>query len=275
METLTRNLKTGERTFYIYTKEEADAKGIKYVYWKDAEDGGWALSDDGYVAECYGVKEYTSKRLRSGDVRKKYIKLAFGVYWTNKYSKCLWLERKTIGDYSNVNPEGWQDKEARKERTRRLVKLYAHMFMMGKMDWDLLGQVYRKDQKNAAATARRLLKQERIQQMVSEEIQQLLTDHGITRAFIVDEMKASLQGAKQKGDYTNVNRVIEKFIAMLEMEPKNTSQKQLGPPPLDPEVMELMEAEDRRMRDSQNKLIGEEAQYEDIEDEKEEPVGNL
>ena len=42
----------GLTTYNVYRKEEADEKGIEYVYWKMVEPGGYAISDDIYVAKC-------------------------------------------------------------------------------------------------------------------------------------------------------------------------------------------------------------------------------
>ena len=43
-------------TYTIYRKEEAEKEGIRYVYWKMVQPGGYALSDDDYVAKCINRK---------------------------------------------------------------------------------------------------------------------------------------------------------------------------------------------------------------------------
>jgi hypothetical protein len=40
----------GRNKNIVYTKEEADAESIKYLYWKDVrKPGQWIISDDDYV----------------------------------------------------------------------------------------------------------------------------------------------------------------------------------------------------------------------------------
>ena len=63
------NNKTGK--YPIYDKAKAIEKGLDFVYWRQAEVGDWAITDDGYVAECYDRKDYTDK---NGKV-KTFIKL--------------------------------------------------------------------------------------------------------------------------------------------------------------------------------------------------------
>ena len=45
----------------VYTKDEADNKKLDYVYWRQAEIGDWAITDDNFVSECYARKDYTDK----------------------------------------------------------------------------------------------------------------------------------------------------------------------------------------------------------------------
>jgi hypothetical protein len=53
----------GKTAYYdVYTKDQADHKKLNYVYWKDAEVGEYAITDDNYVALCYARNDYTDKR---------------------------------------------------------------------------------------------------------------------------------------------------------------------------------------------------------------------
>ena len=49
----------GKRVYNIYTKDEADTKGVDYKYWKEANKGEYALTDDNYVGEVIQKKCYT------------------------------------------------------------------------------------------------------------------------------------------------------------------------------------------------------------------------
>ena len=64
MYNITINHKKGEkiRTYTVYQKQEADEEQVRYVYWKKAEIGDYALSDDGYVAKVLNKAEYPGNR---------------------------------------------------------------------------------------------------------------------------------------------------------------------------------------------------------------------
>jgi len=53
----------GLTTYTIYRKEEADKEGLKYVYWKKADIGDYAISDDDYVAKVINRKNYPSNQI--------------------------------------------------------------------------------------------------------------------------------------------------------------------------------------------------------------------
>ena len=65
MDTIRRRIGGKMRKFNIYTQDEADKKGCLYIEWKHADEGDYALSDDGYVGECLSRKVYTDKKGRT------------------------------------------------------------------------------------------------------------------------------------------------------------------------------------------------------------------
>ena len=69
----------------VYTKAEAAEKGLAIIYWKEAEVGDWAYTDDNYVAKCYDRKDYTDKHGNT----KTFVKLTCGVGWASRFSKIL------------------------------------------------------------------------------------------------------------------------------------------------------------------------------------------
>ena len=52
MDVIKRRVGGKMRTFNIWTQKEADDKGYFYIEWKHANEGDYALSDDGYVGDC-------------------------------------------------------------------------------------------------------------------------------------------------------------------------------------------------------------------------------
>jgi len=52
-----------EPTAYeVFEQKEMDAKEKDYTHWKEAEEGDWALSDDGYCAKVLKRKKYPNDR---------------------------------------------------------------------------------------------------------------------------------------------------------------------------------------------------------------------
>ena len=81
----------GHTTYTIYRAKEAKEKDIQYKYWKDAETGDYAISDDGYVAKVINRREYPSQRSHTnGRVILKYKQ---GKIKCKTYRKCLPLNR--------------------------------------------------------------------------------------------------------------------------------------------------------------------------------------
>ena len=93
------NGKTGN--YPVHTKDEAIRNKLDFVYWRQAEVGDWALTDDDHVSECYDRKNYTDK---NGKV-KTFIKLTCGVGWDSGFSKINFLENQKYGVYSKTNPK--------------------------------------------------------------------------------------------------------------------------------------------------------------------------
>ena len=207
--------KTGKHP--VYTKEQAINKKINFVYWRQAEIGDWALTDDNYVSECYARKDYTDK---NGKV-KTFIKLTCGVGWDSGFSKINFLENHKYGVYSKTNPKRtWDEQEAGTTRSKNTIYAYANMLLNeGKVDYSTLGQIYRPDQEIPSATVRRFLKQKVAKRMVEKKIKELLNDKAVNKEFAVDNLLRALQMAETKGDVNNFLKANDYLMDLLEMKP--------------------------------------------------------
>lgn len=183
---------------YIYTEEEASNKGIQWLYWKDerVKEGDWVITDDLYVVQVRSVKEYTNRRNKTN----RFLLTTIAPAWVTKQAKLLWEPRKEIGDYSGTHPDRWVNREKRKGRTRRAIKLYVNMLVNGKVDLQKCGQLYRPDIKWSTRAFKQLLKKEEIQEMVQDELQKLFEREGITREFIVQKHKQAIELGEGKND---------------------------------------------------------------------------
>jgi hypothetical protein len=249
VDELTRNLKTGTRTFRIYTKDEADELKIPYKPWREVGVGDWALSDDGYVAECYVRKDYEG---HLGKVNT-FLRLAFGAYWTTAESKCVYMERKVTGDYSSTRPQPWGEREARRPIVKQIVKMYVAMWLRGKgIDWKKLGLMYRKDQKLPDATARRLFRQPEIREMVNKELKKIFTENGVDEKYVLELYKGVVDKAVEKEQLQTILRVADTLADMLHMTSESQAQQLptgglLAGMVVDDQTARLMEAEDKKL----------------------------
>ncbi len=124
------------------------------------------------------------------------------------------------------NKRRWIKYELGKTKTKLVIKAYVRQLVSGKIEWEKLGMMYRPDQKQPVWTLKRLLKQEETQRMINEEIDKLLSDEGITPKFVIEQRKELLKSAKEKGDLTNANRILDSFEDKLDMKPKETKFQQ-------------------------------------------------
>ena len=90
MDIINRKVAGNWENYEVYTKEEADNNGLSYKHWKDANEGDYGVSDDGYVGICLKRAEYTDKHNR----KKTHVKMSYGVGWVSKSSKILYEPNK-------------------------------------------------------------------------------------------------------------------------------------------------------------------------------------
>lgn len=218
MDTIVRSVLGKTIPFDIYTKEEADIKGIDYVPWREANCGDWAISDDDYVGLCYDRKTYTQTKVDGtpGNTSAA-VYMCYGVAWIST-KRLSYIERRETGTFHTTSPMGWVEREARKGRTKRAVKQMAQYIVANEpVDWDHVGQLYRPDQAVPRATAKRLFKQARIQEMVQHEVEEALQTEEIDRTGVIKLFKDAYDMAIDERQPASMVRVAENFSDMLQM----------------------------------------------------------
>ena len=203
----------GRVSYTIYKEDEAKKKGIDYKYWKKAEAGDYAISDDGYVAKVINKREYASNH----STPNTYLRFPWGyTFFNDKYpSKRLNVRgRKTNVTFtgkSYIEVQAGQDK----------MKNLAMMFAL-KPDYDLaiewaMGAVT--DQERRKWT--RTMKSETFKVMVRNELTKILEDHGLTEDYTLDLFEQIISMAKDKKDITNLMRAVENLQDMHGMKDKH------------------------------------------------------
>lgn len=118
--------------------------------------------------------------------------------------------------------KAWIEQELKSARGKRVLNMYARMRMSGSYDFDVLGNIYRPNQKIPQATVKRLIKQEEFQLAVNEEIMNILTEKGVTKEWLVKMRKEIADKALKDGRYKDSLEALDKFEDMQEMTPKPT-----------------------------------------------------
>jgi hypothetical protein len=200
-------------SYIIYRVDEARKNNIKFKYWKDAEKGEYALSDDNYVAQVINKREYPGNRGFSNI----YLRFPWGyTFFSPKHpSKKLNVKgRKTNTTFtgkSYIEVQSGQDK----------MKNLAEMFAL-KPDYDLaiewaMGAVTDSERRKW----KRTMKSEVFKTMVREERQKLLQDHELTEDYTFELMKETINLAKEKKDVSNLMRAVENLQDLHGMKDKD------------------------------------------------------
>ena len=214
MYTITINHKDiGKKVYEIYTKEEADKENITYSAWREAKEGEWALSDDGFVSKVIKKRRYGSNH----EIDNVYLRFAWGyTFYNPKYSS---KELKVKGRKSNTTLTGKRPIEvkARQEKMKNLAMVYAQT-----MDTDkTIAKVYGEIDSNTERRVKRNMRTEVFKGMVREELSKLLTEHGLTENYTLDLLERTIGMARDKKDVTNLMRAIENLQDMHGMKDKH------------------------------------------------------
>jgi hypothetical protein len=203
----TINHKTGAVTYNLYSKEEADEKGIEYVDWRDVKESGqWILSDDGYVAIAYTVKEYPDKRNKD---MNRFIKTAFGTaFHTIGNNKKRFNLFGNEVDYSITGKRTLRGK--RKQRLRMIARNYA---LSNNLE-ESIDRVTYDFKEMKKYNWRSWTKTEEFHNMVREEITKLLAEKGFSEAQTIDLLEETIGIAKAKNDTRSLVTIVQTLLRM-------------------------------------------------------------
>ena len=115
--------------------------------------------------------------------------------------------------------------EKQYSRLKRFTSLYAQMLLNGDIDWVRLGNVYNTKEQLPEVKAKRLLRSETVQTMVTDKLIELTEKHGISAKVALEHRKLALDMATDKGDLTNMNKALDSFDSKLDLVPQKTVNK--------------------------------------------------
>ena len=206
----------GTRSYNILTKSEADREKVEYKYWKTAEIGDYALTDDDYVALVLQKKVYDA----NNGLSNTYIRLPFGyAFYNPKYPG---KKFKAEGRKSHHTLSGKPQLEVRKGSTKwqNLATAYSSCF-----NFDIaIDLVFDSTTPVERRTYTRWMKTKEFKSMVRDELKGLLEEKGYGESDIIDLLTKAQTMAEDKNDVTNFIRVIENIQDMLGMRDKTVTK---------------------------------------------------
>ena len=202
----------GRVVYTVYRKNEAEENGIKFKYWKEAEEGEYAISDDDYVAKVITRKNYVAENGRAS----VYLRFAWGyTFYNPKYAskKLVVAGRKTNVTFTG---KSYIEVQAGQDKMKNLAAMYAL-----KPDYDVaiewaLGSVTSSQRRKWNRT----MKSEVFKKMVREEMQILLHEHVLTEKYTLDLLEDAIKVAKDKKDVPSMMRAVENLQDMHGMKEK-------------------------------------------------------
>tara|TARA_R100001163_G_C5033132_1_gene172849 strand:+ start:424 stop:1170 length:747 start_codon:yes stop_codon:yes gene_type:complete len=196
-------------TYKIFKKEEADSENIQYKYWREAREGEYGISDDNYVAKVISKSVYNPTSI--------YVRYPYGYTFFNpKYES---VSLKASGRKSNTTISGKTQWEvlSNGQKMKNLAMVYAQT-----MDYDkAIEHVLDNPTDNQKVMWKRRMKKEKFSDMVRDELQKLLQEHGLTEAYTLELLEETIKKAKDKGDVTNLMRAVDNLQDMHGMKEKH------------------------------------------------------
>ena len=118
--TINHNKGNKTRVYKVYKKDEADKDELKYVHWKKAEIGDYALSDDDYVAKVINRIKYPGNR----GFNNIYIRFPWGyTFFNTQYpgKKLLAGGRRTNTTFTG---KPWHEVKCNSDKFKNLALSY-------------------------------------------------------------------------------------------------------------------------------------------------------
>ena len=183
--------------------------------WRRAQVGEWVKSDDGKVMNI--IHRWNMTDTSVGMNRKNYfIRTLLGTASTGKYTKLAGDPAESI--YRFINYKNGKITTIRERNFAKMVAMgakpaqaYLNCFETGDYDY-------------ARKRSLALLREKRVRTMVEKEVELLLDDLGISKTYLLEEMKGVVDNKKSRdGDKLRALETLMKISGLLSTEKKSES----------------------------------------------------
>jgi len=196
-------------TYTIFNEKEAKDKDINYKYWRDANEGEYGVSDDKYVAKVISKSIYKPTSV--------YVRFPFGYTFYNPRYTSTKLTASGRRSNNTISGKTHWEVLSNGQTMRNLAMVYAQT-----MNYDkAIDHVFDNPTLNKRKTWKHRMKKENFKNMVRDELQKLLQEHGMTEAYTLELLEETIKKAKDKGDVTNLMRAVDNLQDMHGMKEKH------------------------------------------------------
>ena len=203
--------------YHLYEDEQEFRKHHKKEElkddWRKAQEGEWAVSDDGQVFSVLRrAVMYSNQYKQDTD----YIRTLLGTVFVVDGVKLSGEPAEDIYTFTKY--------KASKYISAR-EKLFAKMVAMGRDATDAYLTVYKtKNRRYAINRSKILLRQKRIRTLINKEVEELMDDLGITKTYLLENAKLVVDKSDARdGDRLRALETLMKISGLLSNDKKSES----------------------------------------------------
>jgi len=199
-----------EEEFRLYNKNTETVEN-----WREANEGDWCFSDDGKVTQILKKGELIKNDRKN---KTPYIRTLLGTYISDDTSRMEGDPPKNIYSFSS----GKDHRESARTRTKPTGHelVFARYVSQGVDPYESYMQAFpTNNYKYATYQANQLLRTERIQKLISKEIEESLSETGISRDYLLLKMKEIIDEEDVKD--SDKIRAIELLMKITNMFPSS------------------------------------------------------
>ena len=185
----------------------------KLVNWRVGEQGDWVLTDDDCIVQILkkGVLKDVSKN-------REYVRTICGTFLLDATKKMFGEIAENIYTFSGNN--GYQKFYKRNKYTSREMMFVRYMASGKDAVNSYLDSYQTNNPQYAAKKSAQLLKTERVQTMIKEEIKKILEEEGVTASYIIERMKTIADLAEQDNVKLRSLESLAKIAGLFDNEKK-------------------------------------------------------
>tara|TARA_R110002012_G_scaffold7562_6_gene35300 strand:- start:10194 stop:10916 length:723 start_codon:yes stop_codon:yes gene_type:complete len=184
-----KTYKVNKTNCHVYNADELP-DDIQYnINWRKGKVGDWVQADDGKIVQI--LRRYNTSGMEC-------IGTCTGTYVVSDDNEMDTVRKKDIYSVSGKN---WYDRLVNRKEPTKYEVLFAQRLALGDQPTQAYLHVYKtKDEDTAKRKAAILVKQERIQKLVRQDLKDTFGKLGIDLDYLVESAKDVVDGAKNDSD---------------------------------------------------------------------------